>query len=203
MTEPGIRRSTKSSAPSASSRSPICSRSSSPAPGMRIVDLGCGTGRLTRSCTTRLKAHETIGIDRSARMLESGARRRSRSAWACRSRSATSTPSRPIGEYDLVFSNAALHWVEDHGAHPAPRRVAQPEVSSSSRSRRRTTTRHTPAADELTVSSRSPRVRRAGTGHNRCCRRKRYARLLYRSGFAEQHVRLVIYPHVLDINAKR
>src|SRR5436853_4196900 len=42
-----------------------------PAPGMRVVDLGCGTGKLTRELHVRLGARETIGIDRSARMLES------------------------------------------------------------------------------------------------------------------------------------
>ena len=40
-----------------------------PAPRMRIVDLGCGTGRLTRELHERLQGRETIGIDRSARML--------------------------------------------------------------------------------------------------------------------------------------
>ena len=41
-----------------------------PATEMRIVDLGCGTGKLTRLLHERLQARETIGIDRSARMLE-------------------------------------------------------------------------------------------------------------------------------------
>ena len=41
-----------------------------PAPGMRVVDLGCGTGTLTRLLHARLQARETVGIDRSPRMLE-------------------------------------------------------------------------------------------------------------------------------------
>ncbi len=41
-----------------------------PAPDMRAVDLGCGTGRLTRALHEHLRARETTGIDRSSRMLE-------------------------------------------------------------------------------------------------------------------------------------
>ena len=41
-----------------------------PVPGMRVVDLGCGTGKLTEALHVRLQARDTIGIDRSARMLE-------------------------------------------------------------------------------------------------------------------------------------
>src|SRR6185369_9501937 len=40
-----------------------------PAPGMRVVDLGCGTGKLTRAMHEQLAAAETVGIDRSASML--------------------------------------------------------------------------------------------------------------------------------------
>jgi trans-aconitate 2-methyltransferase len=41
-----------------------------PAPGCRAVDLGCGTGELTVALHQHLLAGETIGIDRSASMLE-------------------------------------------------------------------------------------------------------------------------------------
>ena len=34
-----------------------------PRPEMRVVDLGCGTGELTRELHRRLSARETIGID--------------------------------------------------------------------------------------------------------------------------------------------
>ena len=40
-----------------------------PRPGMRVVDLGCGTGELTRALHRRLEARETLGIDSSESML--------------------------------------------------------------------------------------------------------------------------------------
>src|SRR5262249_6573822 len=42
-----------------------------PETGLRIVDLGCGTGKLTRVMHQRLRARETVGIDSSDSMLES------------------------------------------------------------------------------------------------------------------------------------
>lgn len=42
-------------------------------PGMRAVDLGCGTGELTRQLHERLGCRETLGLDRSAKMLEKSA----------------------------------------------------------------------------------------------------------------------------------
>ena len=41
-----------------------------PHPEMRVIDLGCGPGTLTRQLHQRLQARETVGLDRSARMLE-------------------------------------------------------------------------------------------------------------------------------------
>ncbi|HUP50782.1 MAG TPA: methyltransferase domain-containing protein [Thermoanaerobaculia bacterium] len=38
-------------------------------PRMRVVDLGCGTGELTRALHEHLLAEETLGIDSSETML--------------------------------------------------------------------------------------------------------------------------------------
>src|SRR5215204_6369461 len=40
---------------------------------MRVVDLGCGTGELTRELHRRLSARETTGIDNSPAMLAKSA----------------------------------------------------------------------------------------------------------------------------------
>ena len=44
-----------------------------PVPAPRVVDLGCGTGDLTRVAHERLGARETVGVDSSPAMLERAA----------------------------------------------------------------------------------------------------------------------------------
>ena len=41
-----------------------------PTPDMRVVDLGCGPGELTRELHEALCARETLGVDNSPAMLE-------------------------------------------------------------------------------------------------------------------------------------
>lgn len=82
-----------------------------PKPSMRVLDLGCGTGRLTKHLHESLQAKETLGIDSSASMLKE----------------ANSLPSpgltfelhdiatfEPTTKYNLIFSNAALQWLSNH-----------------------------------------------------------------------------------------
>jgi len=76
----------------------------------RIVDLGCGTGRLTRMLADRWPAAQVVGLDSSAPMLAEAARTTSRVAWELGDVGRWS-PARPV---DLLFSNAALHWLPDH-----------------------------------------------------------------------------------------
>ena len=45
----------------------------SPVPGGRVVDLGCGTGVLTRVLHEHTQAAETVGVDRSDAMLDKSA----------------------------------------------------------------------------------------------------------------------------------
>src|SRR5262249_15116514 len=85
------------------------------APGMRVVDLGCGTGKLTRTLHEQLGARETIGIDRSARMLEK-VRSADLSAGLTFDTGTIEDFPAARGRFDLIFSNAAFHWVEDHDA---------------------------------------------------------------------------------------
>lgn len=80
-----------------------------------IVDLGCGAGNVTRVLAARWPDASILGVDNSASML---AKARAAAgelphvafetadigAWA---------PDPPV---DLVYSNAALHWLPDHAA---------------------------------------------------------------------------------------
>lgn len=78
-------------------------------PGMRAVDLGCGTGELTRRLADILPDSEVVGIDSSEEMLaRSGAFGRPGLRFEFGDLREVS------GSFDLVFSNAALQWVDDH-----------------------------------------------------------------------------------------
>jgi len=78
----------------------------------RIVDLGCGTGELTRRLAELAPGCEVVGIDCSPEMLAQAKTIRDRESGdviftLCRIEDLE-------GEWDLIFSNAAIHWVEDH-----------------------------------------------------------------------------------------
>src|SRR5438046_7192076 len=76
--------------------------------GLQVVDLGCGTGELTRKLADRLPASDVTGIDNSPEMLAK-ANEHSRPG-LCFEQGDIETVS---GDWNLIFSHAAIHWVED------------------------------------------------------------------------------------------
>jgi trans-aconitate 2-methyltransferase len=78
-----------------------------------VADLGCGAGNVTQLLADRWPEAELLGIDSDARMLE-----RARQALADRPRVRFATANleawAPRAPVDVLFSNAALHWVDDH-----------------------------------------------------------------------------------------
>lgn len=83
-----------------------------PQPGERILDLGCGTGHLTREIAEH--GADVLGIDASAEMIGTASEEHPDLAF----RQADARAFEPDGAFDAVFSNAALHWIpeEDHDA---------------------------------------------------------------------------------------
>ncbi len=79
--------------------------------GLSVVDLGCGTGELTRRLADRLPGATVLGIDSSPVMLE-----RARGEERHGLTFALGSIEGVAGEWDMVFSHAALHWVGDHRA---------------------------------------------------------------------------------------
>jgi trans-aconitate methyltransferase len=83
----------------------------------RVIDAGCGTGRLTGELMTMLPRGRLIAIDRSWNMLLT-ARANLRPEYADRiSYVRVALPHLPFNAWaDLVFSTATFHWIRDHDA---------------------------------------------------------------------------------------
>jgi trans-aconitate 2-methyltransferase len=85
----------------------------------RVVDLGCGAGNVTAILKRRFPTADVIGVDGDAAML--GKARAT--APDCRFTEANIAAWVPEAAPDLIFSNAALHWLADH-EHLLPRLVS-------------------------------------------------------------------------------
>lgn len=170
-----------------------------PRPEMRVVDLGSGTGELTRALHDRLRGAKTLGVERSAAMLEASRRF---TASGLSFEPGDITEFRADGAYDLVFSNAALQWVADHPglfAHlthalaPTGQLAVQMPQNSDhpSQTVAAALAREAPFADALgNFVLESPVLAP-----------ERYAELLHRLGFEQQQVRLQVYGHKLPSGA--
>jgi trans-aconitate 2-methyltransferase len=166
-----------------------------PRAGMRVVDLGSGTGELTRVMHDRLGAAATIGVDASEAMLAKSRAFVAPGLTFARGDIATWAPP---AEVDLVLSNAALQWVDGHESllarlasflAPGGQIAVQIPANDDHPS-------HTVAAEIAT----EPPFREALGGHVRVFPNLTldgYAALLDRLGFAEQHVRMQVYAHRL------
>jgi len=76
-----------------------------------ILDLGCGDGILTEQLSALVPRGKVIGIDASAGMIETAKKREKNNLIFLR---------KDINEidfmncFDVIFSNAALHWIKNH-----------------------------------------------------------------------------------------
>lgn len=79
---------------------------------LSIVDLGCGAGNVTAILKRRFPPAAVLGVDGSPAMM---AKARA-AAPDCRFELADLATWRPDVPPDLIYSNAALHWLGDHEA---------------------------------------------------------------------------------------
>lgn len=82
-----------------------------------ILDVGCGDGKITADFAATFPSSRVMGVDSSPEMIDYAQQKYPTSqylnlSYAC-------IDARSINfkrEFDLVFSNATLHWVDDHQA---------------------------------------------------------------------------------------
>lgn len=159
-----------------------------PRPGMRVADLGCGPGELTRELHETLKASQTLGVDSSAAMLAKARSLETATLHFAQGRIEDFDSS----PFDLVFSNAALHWVGGHeelftrltallapGGQLAVQMPANDDHASHRVAAEVARDFGLPARPDFLLPV------------------ERYAELFHRLGYAEQHVRLQVYGHLL------
>ena len=174
-------------------------------PGMRVVDLGAGTGEWTRHLHVTLGAATTLGLDRSDAMLASASKldaspvastglsfaKGDIGAWCAEDHEARDG-------YDLIFSNAALHWVRSHETLLAgltralrPRGQLAVQVPANFDHPTHRIASALAREPEFAIELAGPHVLPP----------EAYATLLHRLGYVEQHVRLQVYAHALPSRA--
>ena len=75
-----------------------------------VYDLGCGPGNITRLLAERWPEAHVVGVDSSPDMLAKAGADESTVDWR-QGDIAEFSPEQPV---DVMFSNAALHWLDDH-----------------------------------------------------------------------------------------
>lgn len=162
---------------------------------MRVVDLGCGTGDMTLELHRKLSARETVGIDSSKAMLEKAPR-----ADGLRFEHGDIEQFAPAEPFDLVFSNAALHWVPDH---PSLLKRLSQAAREQLAVQMPMNDEHASHQTAFEVAREQPFKRLLNGFEKRpaLLQPEQYAAWLHRIGFARQNVRVQVYVHLLPERA--
>jgi trans-aconitate 2-methyltransferase len=169
-----------------------------PRHGMRVVDLGCGTGEITALLAARFPGAAVEGIDSSPAMLEKAREHASTHATFSMQRIEDFDGWE---RYDLVFSNAALQWVPGNEALMARllgglRPGAQVAVQVPKN------TAHPSHAIAVELVEGPWRDRAGPFERNHALTAERYAELLHEHGFVEHACIERIYGHELARTAE-
>lgn len=78
----------------------------------RVLDVGCGDGRISADIARRVPRGSVVGVDASSRMVELASEK---SGPNLRFEVADARALRFNGEFDLVVSFNALHWIHEQG----------------------------------------------------------------------------------------
>lgn len=81
-----------------------------------ILDIGCGDGKMTVEIAAQLPEGDVLGVDSSPDMIALARKKFPQSKYSNLSFKLADANHLPFAEqFDIVFSNAALHWIKDHG----------------------------------------------------------------------------------------
>jgi trans-aconitate 2-methyltransferase len=83
-------------------------------PDEDVLDVGCGDGRMTSEIAKLVPAGRVVGVDRSAEMVAFAAEHFPFSNLSFQVADAAALPFHE--QFDVVYSSAVLHWVQDHNA---------------------------------------------------------------------------------------
>lgn len=157
-------------------------------PDMQVIDLGCGTGELTKVLHEELGAIHTLGIDASQAMLAHAPKA-----------SGLQFELKKIEDFianrkfDLVFSNAALQWLPEH-------QKLIPKLVKLLKSDGQIAIQ-IPCSFELpthTIASKVASKYLAETRPLYALSMEEYSKIFYETGLKKQIVQAKIYPLLLD-----
>src|SRR5690242_5057856 len=81
----------------------------------RIIDLGCGPGNSTAVCAERWPVASIVGLDSSPDMIRSARAGQPDRCWRVSDIAEWASERLKVEErFDLIFSCAALQWIDDH-----------------------------------------------------------------------------------------
>ncbi len=90
----------------------------------RGLDIGCGDGKVTAEIASKLSGGSALGVDNSPEMVALAQSRYPSGRQANLAFQLADASTLPFhSEFDVVFSNATLHWVLDH--QPVLRGIAR------------------------------------------------------------------------------
>lgn len=166
-----------------------------PCKDMKVVDLGCGTGQLTKYLHDTLKAKHTLGIDSSASMLKESLSVKDSNL---EFKNEKIEEYAPKGKLDLIFSNAALQWLPDHAR--LFERLSQYLSKTGQLAVQMPANFDYPTHAIARELGDEPAFKKELGGGlvPSVLKVEDYAQLLHRLGFKKQIVRLQVYPHVLE-----
>lgn len=78
----------------------------------RVLDIGCGDGKVTAEIAVAVPRGSAVGVDNSADMIAHASAHHQ--SGNCRFQIADASALPFSSEFDVIFSNACLHWIYDH-----------------------------------------------------------------------------------------